>query len=109
MAYLYDTITTNNLNVTGIHSIATAEPNVMIHGNLEVTGRITSQSMQESDAFKDLKKEVKSLKTQLEGYKEHVKLLENKLDELYYAPGGPMFNLAKISFENNQNKQRGEN
>ena len=88
-----DSITTNNIQPSEI---------ITICGDLEVQGKITTQCIQESDGFKELKEEVKNLKTLVEEYKEHVKILEKKLDELYYAPDdSPIFNAAQTSFEKN--------
>lgn len=70
-----------------INSNLSSACKVIISGDLKVLGTITSEGMEK------LKEEMVVLKKQLE-------TIEHKLDELYYAPGGPVFMEAKTSFEN---------
>jgi hypothetical protein len=99
MRNMQTTIQCHVLNVDHVYSVGAEAKVVKIHGDLEVTGNVTSQFIQEAAGFKEFKEEFENLKTQLQEYKEHVKILEKKLDELYYEPGGPIFEEAQTSFE----------
>jgi archaellum component FlaC len=99
---IYNSISTNELQVETIRGHGFLGE-VKVNGNFEVEGRLIHEGGRViSDEFKELKEEIKNLKERMQEYEEDITILEKKLDEVYYAPGGPIFQEAKTSFETNK-------